>query len=154
MGYADALPSMRFIIVGSACEYFKDRSVPSNVHMVGVVDADEKQIFLAAADLALNPMTDGSGSNLKMLDYFAAGLPVLSTPFGARGIDAQADTHYLTAEIQEFQFALVRWLIHKPRLQDMADRAEQLARKRYSWTAIGEVALQVIEQNLLARQPT
>ncbi len=145
LGYAVALPSLRFVIVGSACQYFAEREVPANVHMVGVVDAQEKRVFLATADLAINPMTRGSGSNLKMLDYFAAGIPVLSTPFGARGIDAQPDTHYLAAEIGEFQFALVRWLVQKPRLRDMADRAEQLARERYTWTAIGKTALSFIE---------
>jgi len=29
-------------------------------------------------------MQSGSGTNLKMLDYMAAGVPLLSTPFGAR----------------------------------------------------------------------
>ena len=37
-------------------------------------------------DLAINPVTTGSGTNLKMLDYMAAGVPVLSTPHGARGL--------------------------------------------------------------------
>jgi glycosyltransferase involved in cell wall biosynthesis len=42
---------------------------------------------LAAADVGVNPVTYGSGSNLKLADYLAAGLPVVSTPVGARGYE-------------------------------------------------------------------
>ena len=43
----------------------------------------------ALADAALNPMRWGSGTNLKMLDYALAGVPILSTRFGARGLGAR-----------------------------------------------------------------
>lgn len=37
--------------------------------------------------VALNPVTQGGGTNLKILDYLAHGLPVISTEFGMRGYD-------------------------------------------------------------------
>jgi hypothetical protein len=40
---------------------------------------------LQAADAGLNPVTIGGGSNVKLPTYLAAGLAVLSTPFGLRG---------------------------------------------------------------------
>jgi hypothetical protein len=40
---------------------------------------------LQAADAGLNPVTTGGGSNVKLPTYLAAGLAVLSTPFGLRG---------------------------------------------------------------------
>ena len=41
--------------------------------------------ILAAADAGLNPVKSGGGSNVKLPTYLAAGLAVLSTPFGLRG---------------------------------------------------------------------
>ena len=41
--------------------------------------------LLAAADAGLNPVLSGGGSNVKLPTYLAAGLAVLSTPFGLRG---------------------------------------------------------------------
>jgi hypothetical protein len=41
--------------------------------------------WLAAADLGLNPVTGGAGSNVKLPTYLAAGLPVVSTAHGLRG---------------------------------------------------------------------
>jgi len=43
--------------------------------------------YFSAADLAINPVTAGSGTNLKMFEYQAAGIPILSTSFGARGLN-------------------------------------------------------------------
>jgi glycosyltransferase involved in cell wall biosynthesis len=46
----------------------------------------ERNDWLRASDLAVNPMFAGSGTNIKMFDFMAAGLPIVSTDIGARGI--------------------------------------------------------------------
>ena len=35
----------------------------------------------------INPMISGSGTNIKMFDFMAAGLPIITTDIGARGIE-------------------------------------------------------------------
>jgi glycosyltransferase involved in cell wall biosynthesis len=42
--------------------------------------------YFAAADAAINPVDSGGGTNVKMGEFIVAGLPVLTTPFGARGL--------------------------------------------------------------------
>jgi hypothetical protein len=37
--------------------------------------------------VALNPIFQGSGTSLKVLDYLANGLPVITTEFGMRGYE-------------------------------------------------------------------
>jgi glycosyltransferase involved in cell wall biosynthesis len=49
----------------------------------GRVDAVEA--YFAAADAALNPMWSGGGTNVKMCEFIAARLPILTSRFGARG---------------------------------------------------------------------
>jgi len=137
-----------FAVVGSAGLYFQGRSVPPNVCLAGVVDEAEKQVFLAAADLAINPMSSGTGSNLKMLDYFAAGVPVLSTGFGARGIDAEPGVHYLGTSIEDFLPGLVQALMDPAQGAALTEAANRLARERYSWRAIGTQAQQRLAAHL------
>jgi len=55
--------------------------------VTGPVEAVEP--FFAAADAALNPITAGTGTNVKMCEFLAAGLPILTTSFGARGFDLE-----------------------------------------------------------------
>lgn len=146
--YAQALPHVVFAVVGSAGLYFNGRVLPPNLKMAGVVDEHEKQVFLGAADLAINPMNSGTGSNLKMLDYFAAGVPVLSSEFGARGIDAVPGVHYLACGIDEFLPALVQALVQPERMAAMTPAADALAREHYSWRAIGHRAAQRLARHL------
>jgi glycosyltransferase involved in cell wall biosynthesis len=46
---------------------------------------DRVEPYFAAADAAINPMLSGAGTNVKMCEFIALRLPILSTPFGARG---------------------------------------------------------------------
>jgi glycosyltransferase involved in cell wall biosynthesis len=81
------LPQVNFLIMGSVGLYFKDQATPKNVGFLGVVDNEEKDLILGIVDVALNPMLSGSGINLKLLDYLAAGIPVITTQFGIRGLN-------------------------------------------------------------------
>lgn len=74
-------PDVKFLLVGDLAEGV----LPANVRCTGTVD--EVPPYLEAADLAVNPVTSGSGSSLKVPEFLAAGLPVLTTPFGMRGYD-------------------------------------------------------------------
>ena len=82
-------PDTVFLLMGSQCLYFEQRNeaLPGNVCMLGLVSEEEKERIFSAVDFALNPMLSGSGTNLKMFDYMAAGIPIITTLFGTRGID-------------------------------------------------------------------
>jgi glycosyltransferase involved in cell wall biosynthesis len=61
--------------------------------------------LMAAADVAVNPIEAGSGSNVKLAEYLAAGLPVVTTRVGLRGYEAFA--HLVTvAEMNDFADAV------------------------------------------------
>ena len=86
---AASLPGVGFDLVGDLAGQLGHRSLPPNVRVHGRVSDAQKQWLFAQAALALNPMRAGSGSNLKLVDYLAAGLPVLSSPVGARGFNPE-----------------------------------------------------------------
>ncbi len=58
--------------------------------------------YFAAADAALNPVLRGSGSNLKIFEYMAARLPILSTGFGIRGTQLQHGRDVLLYDEETF----------------------------------------------------
>lgn len=55
-----------------------------NIHFTGSVD--EVGPWLKACDLAVVPLREGGGTRMKIVDCFAAGLPVVSTSKGIEGI--------------------------------------------------------------------
>ena len=106
IGLAKELPDITFLMIGSGCHCFYDTQVPKNVLLLGIVDDEVKSIIHDMADVALNPMNSGSGTNLKVLEYMAAGVPVLSTEFGVRGLSVKNGEHVHIAELSQFGQAI------------------------------------------------
>lgn len=48
-------------------------------------------------------MMTGSGTNLKMLDYMANGIPIISTEVGARGLDIP-NGYIVFCDIKDFEY--------------------------------------------------
>jgi glycosyltransferase involved in cell wall biosynthesis len=138
VAYARDVPSAVFVVAGSACHAFKGRALPRNLRLLGVVDDPEKSVLLSAADLAINPMASGSGSNLKMLDYLAAGIPVLSTAFGARGLDLSAGVHFEVCTLEDFSVRIAAFVNDSPDVSARCSATARLVRERYAWPAIAE----------------
>ncbi|MDM7322068.1 MAG: glycosyltransferase family 4 protein [Gammaproteobacteria bacterium] len=138
-------PTWLFVILG---EVSKDPSLaqpPANVIQPGYVTAQEKALWLATADLAINPMTLGSGSNLKMPEYAAAGLPILTTPHGRRGQPFQPGLHCLEAELADFPAILANL---PDNLDELAEAAYQCTVAELAWPAIAERLWQTLRDSL------
>ena len=134
---AESLPAVNFLVLGSSGNAFETQTLPPNMAMAGVVTEEEKNLILSTADVALNPMTSGSGTNLKMLEYFAAGIPVISTPFGARGLACHPGRELYTADISSFPGAITKFFVQPdPAVQQMIDRSRRMTEKSYDWAVI------------------
>lgn len=135
---APALPSVRFLLVGSVCGHPVCERLPPNVLALGVLEEDQKNLLVQAVDIAINPIDAGSGTNLKMFDYAAAGTLTLTTPFGNRGLPFVDKRSTLIANLEDF-LSVLRRQSHLKTTNDgpaLTMRAYQLA-ERYDWTTLG-----------------
>ena len=82
---AKIFPDCIFDIIGSVKGERKPKL--KNLVMHGTVEDSVKDEIMSNAFVALNPVTEGSGRNVKMVDYLAHGLPIISTPIGTRGFE-------------------------------------------------------------------
>jgi Glycosyltransferase len=130
-----------FIVVGSVKDYYLNEygKLPKNVLAFGTIDEDEKYEIYKLADIAINPMFSGSGTNLKMLDYMSAGIPVVSTPIGARGLDIENEVHALICPAEEFQAKISRLLESEELQQKIRINARNLVEEKYSWKIIAQI---------------
>ncbi|TSA47938.1 MAG: glycosyltransferase [Deltaproteobacteria bacterium] len=130
-------PEFLFLVMGSVCDHEEANQAPVNVKPLGVLDEDEKNVLLNAADIALNPILSGSGSNLKLLEYIAYGIPVITTSHGNRGYGLQDKEHLLVAEADDFSKIISHSLsADSPALRRMVETAKQFASSRYDWSVI------------------
>lgn len=143
---AEQCPDVKFMLMGSQCNYFQDRQLPDNVGLLGLVSEEEKLRVFSCADFALNPMYSGSGTNLKMFDYMAAGLPIITTAFGTRGIEDKS--LFLLADDVEGMTAAIRGLQSGQTVVDV-EKARTYAREHFDWEVIAECAWKEIERRVI-----
>lgn len=129
---APALPGIEFVVIGGAGEVVPERAP---VRATGAVSETEKRAWLQLADVAINPMFGGSGTNIKMLEFMAAGLPIVTTPIGARGIET-GTTAFVMAERDEFAERLTAVTGDAALRQGLAEAARTEAESHYSWERI------------------
>jgi glycosyltransferase involved in cell wall biosynthesis len=137
---ASQMPHIRFLLMGSAALYLKQFhfALPPNLESLGVVDDGTKDEILSWVDLGINPMESGSGSNLKMLDYMGAGVPILSTKFGARGLDIETGVHARIAALIDFPRVIDEMRTqHESVTAAMVEAARSHAASGFSWQVIG-----------------
>jgi glycosyltransferase involved in cell wall biosynthesis len=63
------------------------KSPHPNIHFTGSVESLAP--YLKSADMAVVPLTEGGGTRLKIIECFAASLPVISTSKGIEGIPVE-----------------------------------------------------------------
>jgi len=140
---ANDFPDVHFFIIGSVGLAVQDQKVPDNVTLFGELEKQEKQIVMSISDVALNPMVSGSGSNLKVFDYFAHGIPVISTPFGMRGLKVRAMTHFIESDLESFSINLSRfYALYESRYSGMRKESRDFVKKYYSWDVIAKTFYQ------------
>ncbi len=130
---ADSLPHLLIVCAGSIGDAFYDRVVPPNLVVTGVISDASRRSLLRSASVALNPMRIGSGTNLKLVEYLANRIPTVSTPFGARGLQAVSGEHLVLAEPDGFADAVEQLLADPETADDLAAAGHDLVAGGLDW---------------------
>lgn len=94
-----------FLVVGSVCSAgYRDGALIVTGPVPEVVP------YFAASDAGINLVTRGSGSNVKLFEYLAARLPVISTVFGVRGTELKPFEDYLPCGRDDLREVIQRFI--------------------------------------------
>ncbi|SYX83790.1 glycosyltransferase family 4 protein [Paenibacillus alvei] len=140
-------PHITFLIAGRCCNALSCEMAP-NIKLIGRVSHHHKVKLFAKVDLAINPMQTGAGVNLKTLEYLSAGIPLLATHYGVRGLELIDGEHYIHAERNDFADKLLACLRDELILQEISVRGQTHINEHYSWSSIVRNMQEEIERVL------
>jgi glycosyltransferase involved in cell wall biosynthesis len=107
-------------------------------------DVPDVRPHLVDATVVAVALESGGGTRLKILEAFAAGIPVVSTPVGCEGIAGENGRHLIVAERPAFAAEIGR-LIEQPSLgRELAREARRLAERTYDWDVVGQQAANAV----------
>ena len=150
-----SIPNARLVVVGRdpGPDVMSLARPGSNVEVAGNVE--DVAPYYRAAHVLTVPLLSGGGTRLKILEAFAAGVPVVSTPVGCEGIEAIPGSHLAVAEITDFAAAVARLVEQPHKARVLAVRARTLAREKYDWSVVGRSAVAAVAAaSSLAATPT
>jgi hypothetical protein len=104
----------------------------SRIEVRGAVDDAVSE--LARSQVAVAPILAGSGTRLKILEAWAAGVPVVSTTVGAEGLPVRSGEHLLLAD-SGVEFArVVSQLLQDENLRvKLGAAGRRLLEKEFTW---------------------
>lgn len=134
-----------FLVVGTVGRAFMNVQHPG-LYFTGSVKLT--QPFFEAADIAINPMLSGSGTNLKQFEFMAMGLPTVATPLGVRGIPVIDGVHGYVRQLDEF-LSQLQAMIDNPEPQyQIGLQGRTFVEQRFDWSIIGQSLIQIYERLL------
>ena len=126
-------------IVGRIIDVY-DESWPAvgfTEHWFGFVDDAIKHVLVASADFALQIVVSGGGTNLKLFDYMASGVPILANEFGRRGV--AEDGWFISVETPaDIARAVASRVWHGSAADEAARLARTIALRDFDWDSIAD----------------
>src|SRR5262249_7316977 len=129
------IPAAKFLIVGSnPARPVQRLERIEGVSVTGYVPDVRQHVKEAAVSVA--PLRIARGTQNKILESMALGIPVVATPQAAKGIQAIAGQHLLVAE-QPAQFAerVIEVLTNETLRRAVADGAREHLEHTHNWAA-------------------
>jgi glycosyltransferase involved in cell wall biosynthesis len=109
-------------------------------------DVPDIGLFLADATVAIAPMASGSGIPMKVLEAWAAGVPVVAHPWTAGGLDeADREGLVVASSSEEWIDALVQMLTDSGRSEELGQLGRELWRRRYHPAMVEEQIVQAVK---------
>lgn len=92
--------------------------------------------FFEHSDIFIAPIRVASGTNIKILEAMAGGLPVITTKIGIEGIRAAKGDIIVADSENEFANAILQLVKSKQKRDKLGENGFCLARKYYEWSKL------------------
>lgn len=142
-----------FVLVGDGEKMTEARSSASdlsNVHFAGWCDAETLEAHLANADIGLATFVSGAPQSLpnKLVEYFAAGLPVVNSLPGDAAALIEAEgcgVNYRAGDVDDLCRAIRELLLSSARREACSAAARKVFASRFDSTLVNSRFVSVIE---------
>jgi polysaccharide biosynthesis protein PslH len=133
------IPEIKFYVIGKDCPNWLLEYSKSDSSLVIIGFVEDVKPYILNADVCIAPLTSGSGTRLKILEYMAMKKPVVSTSIGAEGLEIINGKNILIADQwDEFAEKIIILLENETFAKNIGNNARILVEKLYDWNKIVE----------------
>lgn len=127
--------------------------ISDNIIELSEISFDEFPMHLSMGDIGVVPLTSGSGTRLKIIEYLASGIPTVSTRIGAEGLPVDDGRNILIA--QDARHELIKktelLLDDKQLRQRLSENGKKLVIEKLDWNIVLKEYLKIYDE-LISRK--
>jgi len=134
--------NIKFVIAGKGLPKVEN----GNVILMGFIR--DLFGFLSSCDIAIVPLKEGEGTKLKIFDYMAIGLPIVTTKKGAEGLGLVNGEHaIITDDIDGGFTEAIEFLAKNPEVRKkIGENAKKFFEEKYHPEKIKEEFLYILDE--------
>lgn len=130
------MPEARLKIAGRYSKEFVESTglVKENDKSVDFGPVEDAQEVYSKSWLLAAPIRSGGGSRTKFFEAMASGLPIITTPAGIEGIEAENNKHVIVIkDFEQLADKAVKMMKNKDMLNKIGQAGRNLIKDKYSW---------------------
>lgn len=125
-------PNAKLIITGGKIDK-KEKFIKN----LGNIPFEDLPPLISSCSVGLAPIISGSGTRLKILEYMAAGIPVVSTSKGCEGLEVENGKNIIVNDdFDEFSKSVCKLLSNRKLSRKIGEEGKRLVYSRYSYEKI------------------
>ena len=125
------------------------REIGEKIIQLPAVPFGELPKHLSMADIAVVPLTAGSGTRLKIVEYLALGIPTVSTEIGAEGLHVTNGRDIIIAKDAKEDFVKkTSNLLEDKELQQKLRGNGRITARKMDWSSVFQKYLEIYEKLL------
>ena len=137
----------RFTIAGDCPKNLKKGCTAPGFSFIGTIP-DLNKLF-EKATFALAPIDEGTGMRIKLLNYLAAGIPILTTKIATNGFNKK-DCFLIEDNYSKYAEKIIGLLKNKKELTDVSKKGYSIVKKNYDWNIIAKQTIKTYKKILTA----
>jgi glycosyltransferase involved in cell wall biosynthesis len=142
----------KFLAVGNGASKFLAKYSGNSEGFAAIDFVPDLRSYLASATVAVAPMTVGAGVSNKLLEGFATGTAVVSTPLACGDLPVRNGEHLLLGnDSREFARNVITLLKERELRTRLARQARRLVEEHYDWGIVMHKLEDLMRELVLAR---
>ncbi len=136
--------NLKLLLIGPGRTSF----ISNKVIELAEIPFDEFPIHLSMGDIGVVPLTEGSGTRLKIIEYLALGIPTVSTEIGAEGLPVCDNRDILIArDAEDDLIKKITILLNDKKLQQrLTENGKKLVIEELDWNVVLKEYLTIYDE--------
>ena len=136
--------NLKLLLIGPK----RSRNISEKIIELPEISFDDFPMYLSMGDIGVVPLTAGSGTRLKIIEYLALGIPTVSTEIGAEGLPMRDGEHIIIANDAKDDFIekTTELLNDKQLRERLNENGKKIVKEKLDWCVVLKGYLEVYKE--------